>query len=357
MRPMIAIGVIVILLVVGKMYLFTEATSGAASARASTQGSRAAPRVNLYIAHEVLTENTIYATGTITPNEEVELRSEVSGRLVALHIREGAYVPKGELIAKIDDSDLQARLKKLNYEEELAARIEARQQKLLDIDAISKEEYDIAVNEVNTLSADKELLMVQLDKTEIRAPFAGYIGFKHISVGSYLTPSLIIATIVQTNPVKIDFTIPEKYASLMRTGLRVQFQVDGQSAVYTAKVIAIDPKVDEELRTLSVRGRTSNPSKQLLPGMFARLTVPLGSERSISIPTDAVVPILKGKMVYVLHGGQVVGKEVITGVRTDQHVQVREGLELGDSVIVSALMSIKPGMMVKVGDVTNTPLN
>ena len=260
---------------------------------------------------------------------------------------------EGELIAKIDDSDLQAQLRKLNFEEELARQIEARQKKLLDIDAISKEEYDIAVNNVNTLSADKELLQVNIQKTEVRAPFSG---FKNISVGTYLTPGVDIATLVQTNPAKIDFSIPEKYASLLKVGQIVTFEVDGIEETFESKVIAIDPKVDEDLRTLRLRGITSNTDRRLLPGMFVRLTVPLGKEDVIMVPTDAVVPILKGKMVYVMRNGKAIEQEITTGIRTDQNVQVRSGLTVGDSVIVSALMSLKAGMDVKSEQIINLQL-
>ena len=125
-----------------------------------------------------------------------------------LNLREGTFVKKGELIAKIKDDDILAQVKKVSIEEALANQIEARQKKLLEIEAISKEEYEISLNKVSTLKADKELLAVQLAKTEIRAPFSGRIGLKYISEGAYVTPNTLIASLVQTNPLKIDFSIP-----------------------------------------------------------------------------------------------------------------------------------------------------
>lgn len=356
MRSILIIAVVIILMVLGKKYILDgESGTNSVPAVSANRGASALP-VDVYIATEIESANTVYASGTVLPNEEVALQSESSGRLVQLNIREGSYVQEGELIAKIDDSDLQAQLRKLNFEEALARQIEARQKKLLDIDAISKEEYDIAVNNVNTLSADQELLQVNIHKTEVRAPFSGYIGFKNISVGTYLTPGVDIATLVQTNPAKIDFSIPEKYASLLKVGQSVTFQVDGIEEAFESKVIAIDPKVDEDLRTLRLRGVTSNANRRLLPGMFVRLTVPLGKEEVIMVPTDAIVPILKGKMVYVMRNGKAVEQEIITGIRTDQNVQVRSGLSVGDSVIVSALMSLKAGMDVKSEQIINLQL-
>ncbi|MEM6320867.1 MAG: efflux RND transporter periplasmic adaptor subunit, partial [Bacteroidota bacterium] len=265
--------------------------------------------------------------------------------------KEGAYVKKGQLIAKLDDADLVAQLKKLKYEEELAAQTEARQNKLLEINAISKEEYDLAVNRVNTLSADKEFLQVQLEKTSVVAPFSGRMGFKNISQGAYITPSVVIANLVQTNPVKLDLSVPEKYAGKIKTGQPLNFTIDGEETTFTAKVLAINPKIDEELRTLKVRAVATNNGEKLLPGMFIRVEVPLGEEKSIMIPTESVIPILKGKKVFVMKNGKAEERVIRTGLRTDTKIQVEEGLEVGDSVITSALMSVKAKSAVRLRDV------
>lgn len=356
MRPLLLVSLIIAALVFLKIYVWDakeQGPSGERPAPSAANRSAGALPVNIYIAEETVTDNTIYSSGTIVPNEEVELKAEVSGRLINLQIREGSYVKKGQLIAKLNDQDLLAQLKKIDYEEQLAEQIEARQKKLLNIDAISKEEYDLAMNRVNTLGADKELLQVQLEKTEVRAPFDGYIGFKNISEGAYITPSVNIATLVQSNPVKIDFSIPEKYANDILVGQDVIFEVDGTDDQFSAKVIAIDPKVDEDLRTLRIRALTNNGLGLLKPGMFVRVSVPLGSRESIMIPTEAIVPVLKGKVVYLMRAGRAEEVAVRTGVRTDRTIQVLEGIEVGDSVIVSALMSMKPDLPVMLQEVVS----
>lgn len=302
--------------------------------------------VDIFVAKEVDKSSIVFATGTVVPNEEVSIKSEVSGRIIQLNISEGRYVKKGALIAKLDDSDLKAQLKRLQYQEELAAQTEARQKKLLQINAISKEEYDMAVNNVNILSADKELLKVQLEKTSVIAPFSGTMGFKNISEGAYITPGEIIANLVQTNPAKLDFSLPEKYSSKMVIGQKVSFSIDGDDTFLEARVIALDPKIDENLRTLRVRAQASNNSGKLMPGMFIRVEVPLGKEKSLMVPSEAITPVLKGKKVFVVQDGKAQEVLVKTGLRTDTDVQIVEGLNLGDSVIVSAMMSIKQGMTV-----------
>ncbi|MBK8503086.1 MAG: efflux RND transporter periplasmic adaptor subunit [Saprospiraceae bacterium] len=354
MRPLIIVTLIIAALALLKIYVWDKKEATALPQRGGGQGqsrSSGALPVNVYVAGEIAMDNTIYSSGTIIPNEEVELRCEISGRLVNLNINEGKYVQKGQLIAKLNDQDLRAQLKKIEFEEQLADQIEARQRKLLDIDAISKEEYDLAMNRVNTLGADRELLEVQLEKTEVRAPFSGYIGFKNISEGAYITPSQSIATLVQSNPVKIDFAIPEKYTSDISVGQEVVFKVDGTADQFSAKVIAIDPKVDEDLRTLRLRALANNGLGLLRPGMFVRVDVPLGSRQSIMIPTEAVVPVLKGKIVYLYKKGKATETPIKTGLRNDRSIQVLEGMEVGDTVIVSSLMSVKSDLPVRVEQV------
>jgi membrane fusion protein (multidrug efflux system) len=361
MRPIIIIVVAIIGLYLLKIFFLdadknaSAPVAGPSAAPAANSAPNALP-VDIYVATEVNQSNVVYASGTVVPNEEVEIKAEVSGRLVELNIREGGYIQKGDLIAKLDDADLVAQLKKLTYEEQLADQTEARQKRLLEINAIGKEEYEMAVNKVNTLSADKELLEVQLEKTRVVAPFSGRMGLKSISEGAYITPSTVISNLVQTNPAKLDFSVPEKYASKIKTGQTILFSIDVDDKEIVkekAIVLAIDPKVDENLRTLKIRARTTNSSGRLLPGMFIRVELPLGDEKSIMIPSESIIPILKGKMVYVKRNGIANEVEIQTGLRTETDVQVEKGLNVGDSLIVSALMSVKANTPVSVRNVVN----
>lgn len=309
----------------------------------------AAVPVNVYLTKLETVENTLFASGTIVPNEEVDLKAEISGRLINLNIREGSFVQKGQLIAKINDKDLRAQLAKVEYNEELAKRIEARQKKLLDIEAISREEYEITANNIRTIGADKEVILAQLEKTEIRAPFSGTIGLKNISEGAFLSPGTSVVTLVQTNPVKIDFNIPEKYTRYVRLGSQVRLNLDGDNANYSARVVAVDPKVDAELRTLRVRAVSQNPGNRYVPGMFVKVQASLeGNNNAIMIPTEAIVPVLKGKKVFVVKNGKAQEAMVTTGLRTDQRIQITDGLQPGDSLIVSGIMALKANSPVKV---------
>jgi membrane fusion protein, multidrug efflux system len=359
MRTFIAIAAVIILLILGKVFLFAkpeDKEAGGGSPQAGKGGGKdekgkgggQAMMVSVMVTKFEDVENKITASGTILPNEEVELRAEASGRLINLNIKEGSIVSKGQLIAKIKDTDLKAQLQKLEYEETLAKQIEARQKKLLEINSISKEEYEIAATKVNTLSADRELLKAQLEKTVLHAPFGGRIGFKNVSEGAYVTPATSIATLVQMNPVKIDFTIPERYSTQIKAGRNIQFEVDGQPNAFSANVVAIDPKIDPSLRTLKVRAIAQNAKGLLMPGMFVRVSSDLATERSIMIPSETIVPVLRGKKVYVVRNGKATEVMVTTGVRTENNVQILEGLSAGDSLITSGIMALKKDAAVKV---------
>jgi membrane fusion protein (multidrug efflux system) len=365
MRTILTIIAVVVVLVLGKIFFFKKADDkaggpggggGAAAGRGGEKGKGGGPGgsgggqptiVNIFVTSFVTLDNAVTSSGTVFPNEEVQLMPEATGRIVALNIKEGSRVAAGQVIAKIKDNDLQAQLKKIHYQIELAKQTDARQKKLLEINAISREEYEITSNTLNTLDADKEFLETSIEKTVLKAPFSGKISFKNVSQGAFVTSATILATLVQTNPVKIDFTIPEKYSTQIRLGSQIKFEVEGQANSYSANIAAIDPKIDPSLRTLKVRAVAQNPNDRLIPGMFVKVTLDLDISQAIMIPTEAIIPVLKGKKVYVMQNGKVAEKMVETGLRNDKNIQIISGLVAGDSLIVSGIMSIKKDAPVK----------
>lgn len=358
MRTLLLIIGIVIILMLGKIFFLSKpdgekgGNSFSKNGNKSASGATPPTKVDVVLASMENIESLVYASGTVLPNEMVDLKAETSGRLIKLDIREGTYIEKGRLIAKINDNDLKAQLEKLEFNEQLSKQIEARQKKLSDINAISREEYEISANNLKTIGADKDLIKAQLEKTEIRAPFSGKIGLKNISEGAFLAPGTSVVTLVQTNPVKIDFAIPERYTKYVKVGNMVTLELDGEGTNYTARVIAIDPMVDANLRTLRVRALAQNANGTFFPGMFVKVQVNLsGNNSAIMIPTQAIVPILKGKKVYVVKEGKVKEVIVTTGYRNDQKVQIISGLQVGDSLIVSSIMALKKDAPVKVKQV------
>ena len=297
---------------------------------------------------QTLTER-LSTTGTVRANEDVELVAEIAGKVEAIHFREGSPVRAGELLLEIDDTQLLAERDRAAYRLSLAERSEARQRRLLDDGLTSQEQYDFALNELNVLRAELELADARLTKTRIQAPFSGIIGLRDVSVGSYLTPETRIATLQDIDPVKVDFSVPEKYARDLSEGGEIQFQTKGSPTVHTGTIAAIEPRVDLETRSLTVRAMSPNPRGILVPGAFADVDIVVRRiEGALAVPSRAVIPELGGKKVFVYADGEAQPRPVETGLRTAELVEVTRGLEPNDRVIVTAIQRLRPGLPVEI---------
>ena len=296
--------------------------------------------------------------GTLLPAEETQIRSELNGRVVQLNIQEGSIVPKGTLLVKLFDQDLKAQLNKLNVQLKIAEKTVERQKELLDIKGISQQDYDLSALTADNLRADIESVKIQISKTEIRAPYEGQIGLRNVSLGSYLGPAEIITTLRDVAQLKLEFSVPEKYAKSIAKGHKVKFRVDGGTMVHDADVIATEGNVDPTTRTLRIRALVKEKSKELVPGVFARVNLQMGQDsEALMIPTQAVIPQARNKQVIVLRGDTVIFKIVETGIRDSAYVQVISGLTAGDTVITTGLMALRPSIKVRVTDVNRLPVN
>lgn len=299
-----------------------------------------------YVARTSEAEDRIRVTGTILAGEQVDLQSEVPGKVTRILFREGSVVGRGALLVKINDSDLRAQLRAANARRDLAVAREERRRVLREKDAVSQAEYEVARAELEGANAEIQLLNAQIAKTEIRAPFAGKIGLRQISPGSYITPSTKIATIISTNPAKIDFSIPERYARIVRQGSAVTFTVSGSEARRTARVYAVESRVDKGTRMLDVRARAEGGG--LVPGAFAEIELVLSSDAdALMLPSEAVIPDARGMKVFVARNGKAEPRAITVGLRTDRMVQVSSGIAPGDTVITSGILQIKPGTALK----------
>lgn len=326
--------------------------SASESTSANTLRNESPLEVDVFVVQPDIVEDIIYTTGTLQANEEVELAAESSGLIEEIYLNEGGDVNKDELILKINDSELQAQLKRAEFRLTLAEDRESRQNQLLEKGGISQEEYDATLNEVNVLRAEVALINAQIAKKEIRAPFSGKVGLKYVSDGSYISPNSRIATLQDIDPIKIDFSIPERYASEIEVGKVVKFTVQGIDEQQVAKVYAKEPRIDSETRSLQVRARSDNKNGKLLPGAFADLELVLNTyENAILVPTVSLVPELQGQKVFLLKNGVVVPQSVKTGLRTASKVQIIEGVQLGDTVLTTGLLQVRPQMSVIVNEV------
>lgn len=345
-KVLITIAIIIGVFALIKIFLLTPKMP----VNAGGGGSQKAPPspVNIYVVTAQVLQNNVYATGTLLANEEVMLLPEISGKIVGLYIHEGSPVRKGDLLLKINDADYQAQLKKMELQLKIADEKLARLKQLLNIQGISQEEYDIALNLSNTAKADIEYTRAQIAKTELRAPFNGIMGLKYVSEGSTITTSTRIASIQQVNPMKVDFSVPEKYAGSLNQNDNITFTVSDNNKPFKARIFAIEPKIDQTTRTLQIRAVTDNTKNELFAGAFAKIELPLRTiDNALMIPTEAIIPILKGKKVFICKDGKAQEVIIETGIRTDTQVQVLSGLNVGDSVITTGIMQLKPGAPVR----------
>jgi len=287
-------------------------------------------------------------SGSVLGNEEVQLRTEISGKVVSIGFNEGTKVDKGDLLVKVNDADLQAQLKKAEIRKKDAEEKEYRQKILLSKNGISKETYEEAVNNLDASIADVDNIKAQIAKTEIRAPFAGTIGLRYISEGSYVTPTTQIATLQNANPVKVDFAIPQRFANEISVGNYVKLKT-ASGKLFSAKVYAIEPKVDPSTRSLQVRAISNNDRGDLIPGSYVSVEVNLNTvKNAMVIPSHALTLDISGERVFIFKNGVAVPAKVESGIRTESQIQITNGIKMGDSVITSGIMQLRPRAKVKV---------
>jgi membrane fusion protein, multidrug efflux system len=356
----ILLTIIVILLVTGLAFyprlkpIFVkkeenkEAKAGGGGAKtkdAKPGGGKGGPTpVEIMVISDQNLDDKLLSTGTIIPNEEVEIRSEISGRVTAINFKEGDFATKGQVLVRINDDELQAQLQKLGYQKKLAEVNEERQKKLLEKEAISQRDYDVSLTNLNSINADIENLKAQIAKTVIRAPFNGRTGLRYISNGSYLTPSTRVTVLTSQVPVKIDFSIPAKYAAAVRRGSRINFTVEGGEQQHVGTVYAVESKIDPNTRTLTLRATSPNSNGLLIPGSFAKVEIVLSSNKgAIVVPTEAVVPDAQGHKVFVVRNNKTEPVKVQIGTRLERSIEIVKGLSPGDTLITAGVMQVKPG--------------
>lgn len=306
--------------------------------------------------------------GSVLANESTEIHPESSGRLVLLNVKEGAVVGKGTLLAKLYDGDYQARLnslsvqlKKSEVQLKIAQQAEDRSSKLLKIQGISQQDYDLALLQVNNIMADMGILRAQMGeiranmtKLNVYAPYSGKLGLKQVSPGAFVTPSTIITTISQVSQLKLQFNVPEKYGAQIKKGQDVDFTIDGSNKTFTATVIATEDAVEENTRSLAIRALVKGNDPELIPGAFAKVKVVLGEDKeALMIPNSCIVPQGRKKLIFLAKNNKAISTEVTTGIRDSTNIQVLTGLNKGDTVITSGLLFVKPNADIKVTKVNS----
>ncbi len=342
LKSLLRLGLAALVLAVGP-------TACSNSESQSGGGGPAPLTVDIAVVMPQALENKIQSTGTLLANEEVELRPEISGRVTEVHFDEGSRIRQGELLLKINDRELQAEFKRKSLEEKLASGEEARRRSLLEKNGISQEEYDRSLTALQLVQAEREVIESQLAQTEIIAPMPGVVGLRYVSVGTYVTPTRLVATLQRIDSMKVEFSVPEKYVGRLTAGIAVKVTVGDPPTEQLGRIFAVESKVDLTTRTLKARARLPNPGERLIPGSFARVEITLEHiADALVIPASAILPQLDGQRVFLCENGKARSVPVTTGIRTDRSVQITSGLAPGDTLILTGLLQVGEGTMVRV---------
>lgn len=303
-----------------------------------------------------LTDN-IEIPGSISATESTEIHPEVAGLITGIYFKEGATVSRGATLFKLNDADLQANLRKLIVQQKIAKQAENRSEELLKIGGISRQDYEAAQLQTSNTAADIAIIQTQIAKTIVRAPFSGKTGFRMVSVGAYVSPATVMTTISQTGNLKVDFTVPEKYIPQVKQGQSVNFTVEGTKKKFSGRIVATESNITENTRTLGVRAAVQGDAAGLTPGGFAKVTLDFPPDlNAIMIPTQGVIPQARGKKVYVYKGGVAKFVDVETGIRDSANVQITKGLNVGDTVLLTGLLSLRPEAKVALSKLDNKPI-
>jgi RND family efflux transporter, MFP subunit len=320
-----------------------------ATAGNSGGGGRQALNVNAQIIKYENLDDVVRGTGLLIPDEEVDLSFETSGKIVEIHFKEGTNIRKGQLLAKVNDKPLQAELKKLEAQVPLAEDRVFRQKSLLAKDAVSQESYESVNTELEKLKADIELVKSRIAQTELRAPFDGIIGLRLVSEGAYATPSTIISRLTKITPLKIEFSIPEKQADALKVGTVLKFSLDNDLNEYQATVYAHETNLDRQTLTMKMRALYANPGGRLQPGRSVKIEIKLREiKNTLVVPSISMIAELGRDIAYIYKNGKAHQVVLTKGMRTASSVQVVDGLNVGDTLLVTGVMQLRDGLPVTI---------
>jgi membrane fusion protein (multidrug efflux system) len=305
-------------------------------------------KVEAFIVKPSVLDQSITISGTLKPFEETVIMPEVSGRVVAINLQEGKTVKRGTVLIELFNDDLKAQLRKSQAQLQIAEENLKRQDELIKVNGISQSDYDQAQLQVKAITADIEVLNVQIGRTKIKAPFDGTVGLRNVSLGAQVSTNTALVTLREVDKLKLDFSVPEKYSSEIIPGTKVQFTLQGDEQKYDAEVLASEQGIDYTNRNLKVRAIVQTPSPSLVPGAFATVELRLKQiEKALLIPNQAIIPQERDKRVIVASKGKAKFVVIKTGIRKASRVEVLSGINPGDTIITTGLLFLRPGALLK----------
>jgi len=344
MKKKSTIWIAVIFILLAGLFLKVGFSKSNSNDKGKSMKDKQPKKVEAFIVSPSLLINEIMVSGSLQAFETVDLKNEVAGRVVTINLPEGKFVKKGTLLVKLFDDDLQSQLKKMKSQLAIQQQIYNRQSELMKVNGITQNDYDQSGLTLNSLKADIEVQKTLIRKTEVLAPFDGVIGLRNISIGAIVTPSTLLATIRTANKLKLDFFVPEKYSSEIKTGMKVKFSMSNSEKLFDATVLATEEGIDDATRNLKVRAVVNSQSNELLSGGFSNVQLRLGENKNaIMIPTQAIIPQEENKIVIVSRNGMSKFVVVKTGMRKADNIEITQGVQPGDTIVTSGLLFVKEG--------------
>lgn len=319
--------------------------------------------VSSAIAEEMSWESRLESVGSLVAVNGADLTAEVDGVVTNIYFESGDTVKRGDLLLSMASASEQGELKRLQAQAELTDLNRKRSEQLYERKTISKSEYDTAVAETNVALAAVQAQKGRLEQKSVKAPFDGQLGIRRVNVGQYLGVGVAIATLQKLDPINVDFSMPERYLSILAPGLKVSVTVDAYGDKnYEGQVLAIEPKVNPQTRNVDVRARLSNPDGLLKPGLFATVVVSLPNSNEVTvIPRSAVNYTSYGDSVFVIQKNpdappppdepnpmmgpytdlEVIQRFVTLGDARGDYIVVSKGLAVGDELASSGLLKLR----------------
>lgn len=351
------LGILAIVLAAGVWHFRNEvpglsAGTGAASGPQTAAATPAARKVVSVEARPVVVDtvtDTIRAVGTLQPNESVVISPEIAGRIANLPFDEGEKIETGTPLVELDASILKAEVAKAQSDFTLAEANRSRAMTLAKQGTGTLRSRDEAVAAYEAARANLALARARLEKATIAAPMSGVVGIRSVSTGAYVSAGDSIVQLVDIDPIKVDFRVPELAISNLRVGQTIRVTVDAlPDASFEGQVYIIDPMVDANGRAVKLRARIPNPDGRLSPGLFARVEIVVDRrEKSILIPESAIFSEGKDRFVYSLVDGRAVRTKVELGQRRPGQVEIVGGLDSDDVVITAGHQKLRDGDRVK----------
>jgi membrane fusion protein (multidrug efflux system) len=293
-------------------------------------------------------ESSVTAVGTLIAEASATLRAEVPGQILAVHFREGQRVSKGERLFSIEATVLEAEVNEARANVDRSESAFTRAQELQRKGLISGTDYDAARANYDVDQARLRSSEARLSKTVIRAPFDGFIGLRRINIGDYATIGQELVDVVQLDPLRVDFSVPETLLPKVQPGQAIDIRVDAYpDETFRGEIIAVSPYSDVQGHNLEVRAELPNRQLKLRPGLFVRVHVSLGiKEDAILVPEQAIWPIGQDKTVFVVIDGKAQRRVVRLGERQPGTVEIVSGVEIGEVIVIAGQMKLYDGVSV-----------